>query len=118
MSNSNQDVAKRDYDDVVATIAKDPKFHAIVKKKQRYSLTLLALTLGMYLIIILASSFARDLVATPISANMVTTWGIPAGFFLIVWTVGLIALYVNRTNKEFDTLNKELLEEVTHEKFK
>lgn len=34
MSNSNQDTAKRDYDEVVDIIAKDPKFHAIVKRKR------------------------------------------------------------------------------------
>lgn len=118
MSNTNQDIAKKEYDELVSTIARDPKFHAIVKKKQRYSLTLLALVLGTYLIIILAASFARDLVSTPLAANMTTTWGVPAGFFLILGTIILVITYVNRANKDFDRLNQELLEEVTHEKFK
>ena len=81
-------------------------------------MTLLALTLGLYIILMLAVAFAPNLVGMPMSKDTVTTWGIPAGFFLIIWTVLLTGVYVNRTNKVYDPMNEELLKEAANETLK
>lgn len=118
MSNSNKDNPNREYDRLVEALNDNPKFYEVVKKKQRFSMTLLALTLGLYIILMLAVAFAPNLVGMPMSKDTVTTWGIPAGFFLIIWTVLLTGVYVNRTNKVYDPMNEELLKEAANETLK
>lgn len=118
MSSSNQDNYNREYDTLVNALNENPKFYEVVKKKQRFSMTLLALTLGLYILLMLAVAFAPNLVGMPMSKDTVTTWGIPAGFFLIIWTVFLTGIYVNRTNKVYDPMNEELLKEAANETLK
>lgn len=118
MSNSNRDDYNREYDQIVDALSKNPKFYQVVKKKQRFSMTLLTLTLGFYILLMLAVAFAPNLVGTPISKDTVTTWGIPAGFFLIIWTIFLTGVYTNRTNKVYDPMNEELLKESADETLK
>lgn len=113
MSNSNQEDYKRDYDKVINALGNNPKFYEVVKKKQTFSLILLALTLGLYILLMLAVAFAPNLVGTPISNDSVTTWGIPAGFFLIIWTTILTGFYINRTNKVYDPMTEALVQETT-----
>lgn len=110
--------AERDYDEMITAVGQSPRFYEIVKKKQFFSLTLLALTLGFYILLMLAVAFAPDLVAKPIVEGGVTTWGIIAGFFLIIWTILLTAYYIQKTNRIFDPMNEALLEEAANETLK
>lgn len=110
--------AERDYDEMITAVGQSPRFYEIVKKKQHFSLTLLALTLGFYILLMLAVAFAPNLVAKPIVEGGVTTWGIIAGFFLIIWTILLTAYYIQKTNRVFDPMNEALLEEAANETLK
>lgn len=110
--------AERDYDEMITAVGQSPRFYEIVKKKQYFSLTLLTLTLGFYILLMLAVAFAPNLVAKPIAADYVTTWGIVAGFFLIIWTILLTAYYIQKTNRVFDPMNVALLEEAANETLK
>ncbi len=118
MSHSTKENYNHDYDQMIESIAKNPQFYQVVKKKQHFSLILLALTLGLYILLMLAVAFAPNLVGMPISKGAVTTWGIPAGFFLIIWTTILTGIYVNRTNKVYDPMNEALLKEAANESLK
>ncbi len=118
MSDPNRLEYDRQYDRMVASIDKNPKFKEVVSRKQNFSLTLLLLTLGLYIILILAVGFAPDLVGTPIKEGMHTTWGIPAGFFLIIWTTILTGLYIKRTNEVYDPMTENLLKEAADETLK
>ena len=118
MSNSNQENYNLEYDEMIEAIGKNPKFYEVVKKKQCFSLTLLALTLGLYILLMLAVAFAPNLVGMPMSKDSVTTWGIPAGFFLIIWTVILTGVYISRTNKVYDPMTENLIKEVANETLK
>ena len=118
MSNSNQDNTQRDYDAMTIAISKNPKFYDVVRRKQTFSLTLLALTLGLYILLMLAVAFAPNLVGMPISKDSVTTWGIPAGFFLIIWTTILTGFYISRTNKVYDPMTENLIKEAADEALK
>lgn len=117
MSKSTQD-NNRDYDQMIEAIGKNPKFYDVVRKKQTFSLTLLALTLGFYILLMLAVAFAPNLVGMPISKDSVTTWGIPAGFFLIIWTTILTGYYISRTNKVYDPMTESLIKETADETLK
>ena len=48
--------------------------------------------------------------ATPIGSG-VMTWGIPAGFGVIVFTVLITAVYIQRANREFDELTEKVKRE-------
>lgn len=115
MSDSNRLEYDREFDHMVESIDSNPKFKEVVRRKQNFSLLLLLLTLGLYIILILAVGFAPDLVGIPMAKGMKTTWGIPAGFFLIIWTTILTAFYIKRTNEVYDPMTEELLEEAANE---
>ena len=118
MSHSHQENYNREYDEMIEAIGNNPKFYEVVKKKQTFSLTLLALTLGLYIILMLAVAFAPNLVGMPISKDSITTWGIPAGFFLIIWTTILTGYYISRTNKVYDPMTENLVKETANETLK
>jgi uncharacterized membrane protein (DUF485 family) len=42
----------------------------------------------------------------------VTTWGLPIGLFVIVFTIVITGLYVRRANNEFDELTEQIKKEV------
>lgn len=111
------DDSKLLYDEaIVNRIYNDSRFKALVAEKQRFSLLLLALTLGLYVLIIVASAFAPSIVGLPIAESMVTTWAIPAGFFLIIWTILVTCYYVHKTNTYFDPKTIRVLKEIGNEK--
>lgn len=111
------DDSKLLYDEaIVNRIYNHPSFKALVAEKQKFSLILLTLTLGLYILIIVASAFAPSMVGMPLAENMVTTWAIPAGFFLIIWTILVTCYYVHRTNTYFDPKTIQVLKEIGNEK--
>jgi uncharacterized membrane protein (DUF485 family) len=59
---------------------------------------------------ILLIAFRKDLLATPIGAG-VMTWGIPIGFGVIVFTIAITAIYVQRANSEYDELSEKVKRE-------
>lgn len=115
---SERPIEDRQFDEMVDRIYNDPRFKDVVRKKQRFSLWLLLFSLGLYILLILFVGFAPDLVGKPITPQMVTTWGIPAGFFLIIWTIGLTAFYVHKTNTVYDPMTADLLKEIANGKEK
>jgi uncharacterized membrane protein (DUF485 family) len=57
-----------------------------------------------YFAFILLIAFAPALLGTPIVAGHPTTWGIPIGLGMLVFTFALVAIYVRRANTVFDGL--------------
>lgn len=111
------DDSKLLYDEaIVNRIYNDQRFKDMVAKKQKFSFVLLTLTLGFYILLILAVAFAPNLVGMPLAPGMVTTWGIPAGFFLIIWTVMVTGYYVYKTNTYYDPMAEKLMKEIGNEK--
>jgi uncharacterized membrane protein (DUF485 family) len=53
-------------------------------------------------------AFNKDFLATPLGAG-VTTYSIPIGIAVILFTVNLTGIYVRRANSEFDSLTREIL---------
>lgn len=105
------------YDEVIVNrIYNDPRFKDMVSKKQKFSLLLLTLTLGLYILLIVASAYAPNILGIPLAEKMVTTWAIPAGFFLIIWTILVTGYYVYKTNTYYDPLTAKLLKEIGNEK--
>lgn len=97
-------------DDIVKRIESNPKYQQLVSKRTAYGWTLTLLMMIVYYGYILLIAFDKDLLARKIG-NGVTTWGIPIGLFVIVFTVVITGIYVRRANSEFDDLTTEIRKE-------
>jgi uncharacterized membrane protein (DUF485 family) len=99
------------HEDLVQKIVANPNYQELVKVRTRYGWTLTALMMIAYYGYILLIAFNKELLATRVGDG-VLTWGIPAGLFVIVFTVILTGIYVWRANKQFDDLTEAIRREV------
>jgi uncharacterized membrane protein (DUF485 family) len=58
--------------------------------------------LAAYFAFILLIAFAPGVLGTPILAGHPTTWGILVGLGMLVFTFGLVGIYVYRANTVYD----------------
>lgn len=98
-------------DILVQKIVANPHYQQLVRLRTRFGWTLTALIMIVYYGFILLIAFNKELLATRIGSG-VMTWGIPAGLFVIVFTVVLTGIYVSRANKQFDELTESIRREV------
>ena len=89
------------------------RFHALERRRSRFSWTLAAVMSLIYYSFILVIAFSPELFAQRISEGSVITWGIPTGLAVIISSFVLTGVYVFRANRVFDRLRAELLEEIT-----
>ncbi|MFC3678955.1 DUF485 domain-containing protein [Bacterioplanoides pacificum] len=99
------------YKDTCHRIQSHPDFIALVEKRRRFAWQLSAVVLTMYAGFILLVGFAPEVLATPITKDSVTSWGVPIGIFIIVMSFLLTGVYVKKANTEFDEENQRILEE-------
>ena len=97
--------------DLVQRIKNNPNYQKLVAVRSSYGWTMTAIMLIVFYGYILLVAFNKQLLATKIGAG-VTTWGIPIGVFVIVFTVIITGIYVRRANKEFDSLTEQIRKEV------
>lgn len=98
-------------EDIVQKIKSNPKYQKLVSSRSTYGWTLTWMMMIVYYGFILLIAFNKELLSTKIGAG-VTTWGIPIGLFVIVFTVIITGIYVRRANSEFDDLTAEIRKEV------
>lgn len=88
----------------------DPDFHALERKRSRFSWLLASIVMLIYFSFILVIAFAPELFATPIIEGKIITWGIPVGLFVILLSFLLTGVYVYRANNEFDQITKDIVD--------
>jgi uncharacterized membrane protein (DUF485 family) len=88
-------------------IVADPNYQLLKSKRSRFGWTLTLAMMIVYYGFILLIAFKKDPLAVRIGDGMMT-WGIPIGFGVIVFTILITALYVNRANSEFDELSEKV----------
>ena len=91
-------------------IQRNPQYQHLIKTRDALGRRLTILVLIAYYGFILVIAFDKALFASPIAAGMTTTWGIPAGFGVILLTIVLTAIYVRKANRAYDPMLKEILE--------
>ena len=99
------------HDDIYKKIAQDPRFQQLVRRRNRLAWMLSFAILALYFTFILVIAFAPELLGQPIADGSITTLGIPAGIGIILSAFVLTGIYVHRANKEFDHLNRAIIEE-------
>lgn len=92
-------------------IRRNPRFQALVSKRNGYSLIMTVLMLIAYFGYILLIAFDKEGLAVKLGEGMVTSVGIPLGLGVILFTIIITAIYVKRANTEFDTEAAEILKE-------
>lgn len=92
-------------------IEKNPKFHELVRKRDRLAWTLSAIVLVIYYLFIMLVAFAGDLLSAPLFSGSLIPVGMPLGVAVIVISFILTWIYVSRANGEFDTLTRQIIEE-------
>ena len=88
-------------------ISANPDYQRLKNTRSRFGWTLTISMLVVYYGYILLIAFDKELLATRIG-NGVTTWGIPIGFGVIIFTIVITAVYVRRANREFDYLTEKV----------
>jgi uncharacterized membrane protein (DUF485 family) len=91
-------------------IAADPNYQLLKSKRLRFGWMLAIAMLVVYYGFILLIAFRKDLLAIRIGEG-VTTWGIPIGFGVIIFTIVVTAIYVQRANSEYDDLTEKVVRE-------
>jgi uncharacterized membrane protein (DUF485 family) len=96
-------------DERLASLAEDPRYRALVRRRSRFAWALSGVMLAAYFGFILLIAFDKPLLARPIGRG-VTSLGIPLGLGVILLAILLTAIYVRRANREFDALSADLRE--------
>lgn len=95
------------YDRVLA----NPKFAQLTARRNRFSVVLAVVMLGIYYAFVLTVAFNPGLLVLPWSEGMTLTVGLVSGFIITIACFISTGIYVARANSEFDRLTRELIEE-------
>jgi uncharacterized membrane protein (DUF485 family) len=98
-------------DDIVQKVKSNQKYQKLVSSRSSYGWTLTWIMMVAYYGFIMLVAFNKELLGQKMGAG-VTTWGIPIGLFVIVFTVIITGIYVRRANGEFDELTAQIRKEV------
>jgi len=91
-----------------ARVAADPRYRALVRDRQRFTWLLTAITVITYSGFISLIAFDKPLMAQPIGGGT-TSIAVVLGVAMLIGTVAICAVYVQRANGEYDTRLAELL---------
>ena len=94
-------------------ILENPRFKSLVKKRNRFTATLIAIMLFVYTIYALMLAYFPTVLALPLWHGSLINIGIPFAIFVIVLTFGLTGIYIRKANNEFDIEIQKVLEEIT-----
>jgi len=94
-------------DDLVQRIANHPKYQELKAKRTSLGWWLTAAMMVVYYGFIVLVAYYKPLMSTRIGEG-VTTWGMPVGLFVIVFTIVITAIYVRKANNEFDTMSEQI----------
>ncbi|THF65914.1 DUF485 domain-containing protein [Pseudothauera nasutitermitis] len=99
------------HDDTVARIVANPKYQKLVSTRTPYGWWMTIIMMIVYYGFIAVIAFSKEVFHKPLGEGVMTL-GIPVGFGVIVFTILITGIYVRRANTEFDTLTREIVEEV------
>jgi cation/acetate symporter len=98
---------------VYEQIRRNRKYPLMVARRRRLAHSLAMVVLGLFFGFILVVAFNPKLLATPVSDGAITTIAIPLGVAMIVLFWLLTGLYVMRAKRDFDSIKREILKEVS-----
>ncbi|WP_298395022.1 DUF485 domain-containing protein [Sphingobium sp.] len=103
-------MARTDEDALVAAVAADPRYIALVARRARLGWWLSAIIFGAFVAYLLLIAFDKALLGAPIGTG-VTSIGIPIGLGLILLAIFLTGLYVAHANRHHDAQMAAILKD-------
>lgn len=97
-------------DQMIQRVQSNPKYQRLRSVRNRFAWILTIMMLIVYYGYVGLIAFDKELLAMPMGVG-VTTWGMPIGLGVIVFTVVLTGIYVYRANTEFDAITEQILKE-------
>ncbi|MCG3188351.1 MAG: Inner membrane protein YjcH [Burkholderiaceae bacterium] len=94
--------------DLTARIVADPRYQQLKRARSRFGWWLTLAMLIVYYGFILLVAFDKSFLAARIGAG-VTTIGMPIGLGVIVFTIIITGIYVQRANKQYDDLTEQIV---------
>ena len=94
--------------ELVEKIKANPDYQKLIKTRTGFAIKLTVAMLVVYFTFILTIAFNPSVLAVPLSADTVTTIGIPIGMAIIVFAFVLTGIYTKRANTEFDDLSNKI----------
>ncbi len=98
-------------EDLVKKIKSNPKYHELISKRSSFGWMLTLAMMVVYYGFIAVIAFNKQIFAAKLGTGVMTV-GVPVGFGVIVFTIIITGIYVNRANKEFDDLTAAIVKEV------
>lgn len=99
-------------DQQVQRILQNPDFQHMVRKKSSLSKIFSIMTVVMYTAYMLMLGFNPKFFATPVSEGSVTTIGIYLGLGVILFSILITAIYVQKANGEYDTMTNKVIDDI------
>jgi uncharacterized membrane protein (DUF485 family) len=99
--------------DVIARVTANPKFLEFVAMRSRYGIIMSIISAAAYYGFILLVAYNKEFLATKLGPGWTTSYGVPMGVGVIVFTILLTWIYVRRANTEFDEINESIIKEAT-----
>lgn len=96
----------------VQQILQNPDFQHMVRKKSSLSKIFSIITVVMYTAYMLTLGFNPKFFFTPVSDGSVTTVGIYLGLGVILISIILTAIYVQKANGEYDTMTNKVIDDI------
>lgn len=90
--------------DIESKIEADPHYVELRRARHRLNWALTAIMVAVYMAFLLAMGFAPDWLGTRISADAVTSIGLPIGAGVLVFSFLMTGLYSWWANRRFDPL--------------
>lgn len=97
--------------DLVAEVTRNPKYQELLRKRSRISLIFFAITIVIYAGFILTLAFDPELFGRPIG-DLTMSIGVLTATIVLVSASVLVSTYVYISNKVFDPLLKDIIEEL------
>lgn len=94
-------------DNLVAKVTAHPKYQELKARRTRFGVWLTIGMLVVYYGFILLVAFNKPLLASRIGEGVMTL-GMPIGLGVILFTIVITAIYVQRANGEFDRLSDDI----------
>jgi len=96
-----------------AKIQNNPKFHALVKRRNSLGWILSIVECIMYFGFTMMIAFTPDILTAPISSDSVIPMGMLIGVGIIVASAVLTGIYVYVANNTYDPIIHEIIEEAS-----
>ncbi len=97
--------------DLVAEVTRNPKYQELLRRRNRISAIFFAITLVIYAGFILTLAFNPQLFGRPIG-DLTMSIGVLTAIIVLISASVLVSLYVYISNKVFDPLLHDIIEEL------